>query len=175
MKIGDATPEDAARIAELHAASWRTAYRGMLSDTYLDGDLVGERTRLWIERLTNPEPKQRVLIAEIDQELVGFACAYGSNDPQLGTLLDNLHVNQEFQRQGIGTRLMGEIASWCYKQMPGEGLFLWVIERNLLARNFYERRGAVIAGKDIWSSPDGGAIPSLCYAWKNLEPLLAQK
>jgi len=172
MKIRDATPDDAGRIAELHAASWRTACRGMLSDTYLNGDLVGERTILWIERLTNPEPKQRVLVAEVDQTMAGFACAYGSNDPQLGTLLDNLHVIQEFQGQGIGAGLMSEIASWCIKELPGEGLFLWVLETNLRARGFYERRGGAIIAKDTWFPPDGGAIPSLCYAWKNLERLL---
>jgi GNAT superfamily N-acetyltransferase len=113
-----------------------------------------------------------VLVAEVDRTMAGFACAYGSNDPQLGTLLDNLHVLQEFQHDGIGAALMGEIALWCYNQLPGEGLFLRVTEGNLLARKFYERRGAVIVGKDTWFPPDGGAIPSLCYAWKDLKPLL---
>jgi len=172
MKIRDAIQSDAIRIAELHASSWRTAYRGMLSDAYLDGDLVGERVKVWTDHLTHPEPKQRVLIAEISGKVAGFACAYGSNDPQLGTLLDNLHVDQAFQRQGIGARLMGEIASWCYNELPGEGLFLWVLEPNILARNFYERRGGVIVARDTWFPPDGGAIPSLCYAWKSLERLL---
>lgn len=172
MKIRDATKSDAIQIAELHAASWRAAYRGMLSDAYLDGDLVGERIKVWTDRLTNPTPKQRVLIADVDQKAAGFVCAYGSHDPELGTLLDNLHVDQMFQRQGIGARLMGEIASWCYNELPGEGLFLWVLEPNILARNFYERRGAVLVARDNWFSPDGGSIPSLCYAWKSLERLL---
>jgi GNAT superfamily N-acetyltransferase len=133
LKLRDADQSDAWRIATLHAASWRNAYRGMLSDEYLDGDLLGERSRIWIERLTAPMPRQRVLLAEIGDQLAGFACAFGSDDPQLGTLLDNLHVLPEFQRQGIGARLMSEIAFWCDKQSPGEGLFLWV--RTIPARD----------------------------------------
>ena len=82
MRIRDAAKSDASLIAGLHADSWRTAYRGMLSDSYLDGDLVGERTRIWIDRLTNPPPKQRVLLAEISGKAAGFVCPYGSSDPQ---------------------------------------------------------------------------------------------
>jgi GNAT superfamily N-acetyltransferase len=146
----------------------------MLSDEYLDGDLLGERTTLWIDRLTDPPANQRVLIAEVNQDMAGFACAFFADDPKLGTLLDNLHVLPEFQRQGIGFRLMSEIAFWCHEQSPGEGLFLWVIEANSRARNFYQRHGADIVDSVNWISPDGGSIPSLCYAWKNLAPLLVK-
>jgi ribosomal protein S18 acetylase RimI-like enzyme len=87
-------------------------------------------------------------------------------------LLDNLHVSREFQRQGIGAKLMTEIVSWCQAESPGEGLFLWVLEPNFPARNFYEELGAVNVGEDVWLAPDGGSIPSLCYAWPRLESLM---
>ena len=173
MRFRQANKADAERIADLHATSWRFAYRGMLSDEYLDGNLVGERTRLWIERFAASNPKQRVLIAEIGDRLAGFACAYGSEDPQLGTLLDNLHVREEFQHQGVGTGLMDEIVSWVRNEFPGEGLFLWVLESNKQARRFYEDLGAIRVAEEIWLSPDGGAIPSLCYAWSDLIALMS--
>ena len=172
MEFRDATLADAPRIAALHADSWRRAYRGMLSDEYLDTDLESDRTRVWVDRLTTPKPNQRVVLAEISDQLAGFACAFGSEDPDLGTLLDNLHVRHGFQHQGIGAALMMQIASWCQIEFAGEGLFLWVIESNLPARRFYEHLGATQAGEDIWQSPDGGAIRSLCYAWKHLGPLM---
>ena len=34
--IREATPEDARAIATVHVASWRTTYRGLLRDAYLD-------------------------------------------------------------------------------------------------------------------------------------------
>ena len=172
MQVRDATQSDGPRIAALHAASWRLTYRGLLRDEYLDGDLVVERNRLWAERLAAPEPRQRIVLAEVGPQLAGFACAFGSADPEMGTMLDNLHVGYEFQRQGIGARLMSDIVSWCRAEVPEEGLFLWVLEDNAKARRFYEHLGATKVGADVWHSPDGGAIPSLCYAWTRLAPLM---
>ena len=172
MRFRDASVADAPHIAALHTASWRRAYRGMLSDEYLDTDLESDRTSVSVGRLTTPKPKQRVVLAESSDQLAGFACAFGSEDPDLGTLLDNLHVRHDFQHQGVGAKLMLQIASWCQKEFAGEGLFLWVLESNLQARRFYEHLGATKAGAEVWHSPDGGAIPSLCYAWRNLAPLI---
>jgi hypothetical protein len=50
---------DAVSIAELHAASWRSAYRPYLSATYLDADIGAERERVWQEHLAQPNERQR--------------------------------------------------------------------------------------------------------------------
>ena len=42
---------DAEAVALLHARSWRENYRGAFTDAFLDGDLPGERLRVWRERL----------------------------------------------------------------------------------------------------------------------------
>jgi hypothetical protein len=47
IEIRIAEPRDTNAIAELHAASWRSAYRGMFADAYLDGDVVQERRQCW--------------------------------------------------------------------------------------------------------------------------------
>jgi hypothetical protein len=46
-----ATAEDSAAVAALHTASWRSAYRGMLPDRYLDVAIDDERAQLWQARL----------------------------------------------------------------------------------------------------------------------------
>jgi len=173
MKVRVATTADAQQIAELHVESWRSAYRGMFSDAYLDSDeFRQERSVLWSKRLGHPEPNQLVLIAEIDDQLVGFACAFGSADQHLGTLLDNLHVRHEYQGRGIGAELMSEVAKWCSAELSGEGIFLWVLEPNMQARRFYERRGGIRIDGDLWSSPDGGSIACIRFAWKNVHDLI---
>jgi GNAT superfamily N-acetyltransferase len=171
LKLREANQTDATRIAALHATSWRGAYRGMLSEQFLDGDILSERKAVWVGRLTEPPINQKVVLAEINDELAGFACAFGSEDPELGTLLDNLHVYPQFQRQGVGARLMNEIVCWCRAERPHEGLFLWVLEANLPARRFYDNLCGEQVGAEVWHSPDGGALPSLCYAWKDLAAL----
>lgn len=47
MLYREATALDADAIAVLHAESWRRAYRGHLSDAYLDGPIFKDRTSVW--------------------------------------------------------------------------------------------------------------------------------
>lgn len=173
MIIREARTADATAIARLHAESWRVAYRGALSDAFLDGDVFADRLQVWRQRLLSPANKQHVLVAEEDREATGFVCAYGADDPQWGTLLDNLHVSQPNWGRGIGQRLMAEVASLGAKAYPGKGMYLWVLAPNVPARRFYERLGATNAGQEQWGAPGGGTVQRLRYVWANLEPLIS--
>ncbi|MFA6310671.1 MAG: GNAT family N-acetyltransferase [Sterolibacterium sp.] len=171
-RIRAATPADAAAIAHLQTASWRAAYRDVLSDAYLDSDIDTERLLLWSECLNTPAPHQHVALAERNGRAVGFACAYGAYDARWGTLLENLHVADEAKRQGIGAGLMAHVAAWSLQAHPALGLYLWVIVSNAPARRFYQRLGAIDAGEDVWLPPDGGSVPKLRYVWPNPATLL---
>lgn len=63
MNIRRATYQDVGSIADLHAASWRYAYRGALSEKFLAGDIVADRKTLWEQRLSQPS-NQLVIVAE---------------------------------------------------------------------------------------------------------------
>lgn len=174
MRFREASFEDAEAVAELHAESWRASYRGAYSDEFLDGDVEHERARVWRERLSAPPGNQFVVIAEDADRLVGLACAYGLEDEQWGTLLDNLHVSPGCQRRGIGGRLVAGVGEWCRAEYPDHGLYLWVLEHNRRARRFYECMGASDRGGAVFEAPGGGEIRSRRYAWSTLaeiEPL----
>ncbi|KAB2932692.1 MAG: GNAT family N-acetyltransferase [Leptonema illini] len=108
MILRFATVEDTEAIATLHAESWRTSYRGMLRDEYLDKDVFQDRKDLWMSRLFSPAENQCIILAEEDDELCGFICAFGNDDPRWGTLIDNLHVRQDRKGLGIGKALIAE-------------------------------------------------------------------
>lgn len=133
--------EDAARIAELHALSWQLHYKGAFSDHFLDSQVFTDRMQVWKERFQKPDPSQRIVLAELDGRLVGFACAFLNESTRYGTLIDNLHVSSEFQRLGIGRKLMAETAKESAKVHPNKGLYLWVLEQNTRAIDFYENLG----------------------------------
>jgi ribosomal protein S18 acetylase RimI-like enzyme len=173
MRIRQATERDADSIAQLHAQSWRTAYRGALSDAYLDGPIEAERIELWRGRFAQSAPNQFIAVAESPEKIVGFVCAYGGDDGRWGTFLDNLHVALEHKRQGIGAQLMGAVASWSARAYPGRGVYLWVLQSNIAAQRFYARLGGENAGSDVWTPPDGSALPKLRIAWRDAEALLA--
>ena len=173
MDIREAQTDDIKRIAKLHAESWRVAYRGMYRDEYLDGEVFEDRLHVWQERLTSPAPNQFAIVVEEGKNIAGFACAFGDDDPQRGTLLDNIHVKPEGKRRGGGTRLIAEVARWAFREYPASGLYLWVLEGNLPARRFYERWGAQNADLQEFMPPGGGSVRSLRYVWPTLAPLLS--
>ncbi len=49
--IRDARPSDAVRLAEIHAFSWQAAYRGLLSEAFLEGLTATTRLDWWKSRL----------------------------------------------------------------------------------------------------------------------------
>jgi GNAT superfamily N-acetyltransferase len=171
MQIRIATELDTEQIAQLHANSWRLAYRGMLSDAYLEQEVERDRLSLWQNRLSEPMLNQQILVAEQDRKLVAFVCWYAANDLKWGTLVDNLHVHQSLQRRGIGALLMKEVASWCCQTHPSQGIYLWVLQPNLSAQVFYDRLGARNAESDVWSPPDGGAVPMFRFVWAHPKAL----
>jgi ribosomal protein S18 acetylase RimI-like enzyme len=160
-----ALPSDSRAIAALHAASWRFAYRGALSEEYLAGDIVADRNILWKTRLSKPPANQYVVVAEIDGALAGFACAYLGEDREWGSLLDNIHVRPEAYRKGLGSALLQAVAARGSLVAGTAGLYLWVLQDNTSAQSFYEHYGARNVGTDLWHAPGGTQVPRFRFAW----------
>ena len=78
-----ATRNDAETIASMHTESWRDAYRGILPDSYLDGQVADERANLWRSRFSSlGSDRFLVVLTESPRGLVGFACVLLDEDPQ---------------------------------------------------------------------------------------------
>lgn len=141
ITIRDATASDADIIADLHAGSWRSAYRGIMSDDFLDQDVFEDRRSVWRRRMA--DGRFIVLLAESDGAPVGFAGYAPDVDPKWGTLLDNLHVEPSHKGHGIGFRLFGAGAARMLRGRPAAGIHLTVYAANEPAIAFYERLGGV--------------------------------
>jgi ribosomal protein S18 acetylase RimI-like enzyme len=160
-----AKPADAELIAQVHAESWRRTLRGMFLDEFLDGDLVANRRAVWREWLGRPRGDQFVCVAVAEVRIAGFICAYGAEDPEWGSLIDNLHVAREHQRGGIGSALMRHAAVWLVSSYGDCGVYLWVMEANQAARRFYQGLGSANAGTVEKENPGGGTARSCRYVW----------
>jgi GNAT superfamily N-acetyltransferase len=138
------SPRDGAAIARLHAASWKDAYRGILSDEFLAREVDAERLRVWTARMSEWNPARSFgEIAEIGSEPVGFVCVMADADPAHGALLDNLHVLPGRRTAGIGRRLIVDAGNWVARTLPGTPMHLTVYVANEAARAFYRRRGGI--------------------------------
>lgn len=169
MQIRPIQPTDVEAVADLHARSWQTAYRGILDDSYLDGPIVAERRAFWREQLARPAADHIGLLALENGAVVGFAFALRDHDPVWGTLLDNLHASPERRGHGIGTQLLlaltGELAR------SSAGIHLWAFEGNVRTRRYYERLGAAAIERQEAPAPGGGMVAEWRYAWRSVQDL----
>jgi len=164
---------DVEQVALLHANSWRRTYRGLFTDKFLDHEADADRRNVWRGRLTNNRPDQYVRVAEEGGVIVGFVCAYGHEDDTWGSLIDNMHVAPEKQRQGVGSQLMAHAFAWLRTHFPVNSVYLWVMERNNPARRFYEKLGASNAGMIDKANPVGGGSAFNCrYVWPGVKAFI---
>jgi len=170
--IRHATASDWAVVAAIHAESFRSAYRGIYPDDYLDRDAPEERRLHWREALAGQDGEDLLLIAEDDSGALGFACVHRRHDA-LGALLDNLHVLPASKVKGIGRRLLGAAAQWLCDASPGTALQLYVWQDNRAARDFYRRLGAEDVECFDKAVPGGGAAPIVRMRWADPAMLLA--
>ena len=70
MEVRRAEIDDAQAMAEVHIASWRWAYKGIMPDKVLDSLDVARRADSWRQGLANP--KAPVYVAEKAGEIIGF-------------------------------------------------------------------------------------------------------
>jgi GNAT superfamily N-acetyltransferase len=158
---------DAPAIAALHIESWRTAYRGLLPDEFLDGPVFEDRRRLWTARMHAPGVERRLVLKAIDGDaLLGFACVLLDAEPAWGALLDNLHVLPELKGTGIGRRLFQDARNWVGASAPGQRMHLTVMEGNTRARQFYDRQGGTVAERMIIEVVPGTRLAVLRYVWE---------
>jgi GNAT superfamily N-acetyltransferase len=176
MTIRAAGLADALAIAQLHTHSWQTAYRGILSDDFLQGPLPENRRTLWHARFSqDARPDQIVLVAEQEGAIRGFACAYLDADPEWDCLLDNLHVVPNLKGQGLGRQLMTAVAEQVRRVNAGGRLHLWSYEQNLAARRFYERLGGTVTLSQAELAPDGTQVNAVRYCWSELSGLAGRR
>ena len=168
MRYRKAKPNEAATIAQIHAKSWQTAYKGILTDAFLEQGIWDNRLQVWQKRFAESAKNEFICVAVERDAVIGFVCVYGEADENWGALIDNLHVLPEFKGRGIGKRLMQEAAKWATKQYSDSKIHLWVYEDNHAARGFYEKMVGKNVASEYYESPDGTLANTFCYAWKSM-------
>ena len=145
--------DDPMAVSAVYETSWKTAYRGMIPDEYLDNIQPGK----WTFTVENPD--RPTLLALDGQRIVGassYSAARREDMAGWGEII-SLYLLPEYFGRGVGFRLMqaavNELSSLGFRR-----IYLWVLEENHRARRFYERFGfrpsgavldANIGGRDV--------------------------
>ncbi|MGL4610904.1 MAG: GNAT family N-acetyltransferase [Trueperaceae bacterium] len=145
--IRSATLSDARAIAEVHVKSWQSAYRGLLSEDFLENLSVDRREEIWRNGIQNSQ--QVVLVYEQEKRVMAFCSFASSRDDDVDQTkvaeLFTMYALESVWGQGIGEALWHEAT----KQMRERGfteIMLWVLKGNKRAIKFYERQGLVFDG-----------------------------
>lgn len=172
--VRPATAADAAGIARVHVASWRSTYPGILPDGFLVNLSADAYARRWRALLGGGGRGRRTFVAVDPAEgIVGFS----SCGPQRTAIQGYagefyaIYLQDHAHGQGWGRRLMGTMAA----EMLGEGVrsaVVWVLRDNP-SRWFYERLG----GQRLAEQPisfAGARLSEVAYGWMDLLPLARQ-
>jgi GNAT superfamily N-acetyltransferase len=166
-----ATVDDAVAIARVRVESWRSTYKGMIPQAYLDSMSVEASAALWDKALAAANHRTHTFVAEDPDGVVGFSSGVLLSEPKQGFVseLAAIYLRPAYQRNGLGTRLVGVVADALAAQ-GAANMIVWVIAANAQARKFYAALGAqlVIEQPFQW---DGMDLVEAGYGWNDLAAL----
>jgi ribosomal protein S18 acetylase RimI-like enzyme len=163
-----ATSGDVEAIADINVKAWQLAYRGIMSDSYLEGleqnqAVAAQRHRDRIDGQHGPPTFE--LVAEHDGAVVGWLRAGPTRDDDRHESQGEIwavYVHPQVWRAGVGSALMtaalARLASDGYTEAT-----LWVFEENARARLFYERFGWTADGGTEFFERSGRRVIEIRY------------
>lgn len=146
-KIRYADKNDARLLGEIHSASWKVAYKGIVPDEVLSNITVDKRESYFEKALTEGWEEDAIFFK--GNQAVGLICIGKCRDSDKTDYYGEIwgiYLLPAYWGQGIGAKLMEwgitELKMRNYKRVT-----LWVLEDNINARYFYEKKGFKHDGK----------------------------
>jgi ribosomal protein S18 acetylase RimI-like enzyme len=143
IRISRASADDASSMAEVHVASWRAGYKGIVPEKDIAAQSVDVREKYWREAIEKGTPQ--IEIAWLHDAVAGWVAWDSSRDPDApeGTgEIWSLYVDPRHWRKGIGRELM----RYANERLVEAGYMrvsLWVLTENVRAIAFYLDAGFV--------------------------------
>lgn len=172
MEIRKASKEDIKDVSRVYVDSWRTTYRSLVPDDYLDELSYEDTEKRWIDFL-NYENEPFIYVAINDTgKIIGFASGKSINENNFDGELYSLYLLQECRGLGVGRQLVSAIAKH-FKEKGIDSMMVWVMKQNKSGLGFYERMG----GKEYihrTSEFGGTVVEDVAYGWKEISELCVE-
>jgi len=165
MIIREANLYDVKGIAKVHVDSWRTTYKNIIPDDFLNNLSYKRREQLW----TNIIPNGNVFVAENELgQIVGFSSGgkerSGKYKDYKGEL-SSIYILKEFQGKGIG-KLLAKSVFEKIEELRLNTMLVFVLEENE-SKLFYEALGGKVIDK-VEVEIAGKKLNELVYGWDNI-------
>ena len=161
--VRDALRSEFPALADLQIRSWRSVYRGIMPDSYLDDEIDDDQHRRW--RHLEPSGDDLILVADRDG-ICGFITVWCKPDPYV----DNLHVDPDARSNGIGAQLM-QAAAARLRRKGYDRMTLYVAAANRRAADFYRRLGGSLGEVEHVHQEHGGAVDAIPVLFDDLAKL----
>jgi GNAT superfamily N-acetyltransferase len=176
ITVRSAIPADALAIAQVHVASWRTTYKGLVTDEFLQNLSVERREKSWEEILSNPEHPAFLYVAKDEAgQIVGFVSGRieRENNAEYTGEIGAIYLVKLAQGQGTGQKLMRAAVRELIRR-GHRSMMLWILRDNTPARKFYEALGR----QYLYEKPieiGDQTLVEVAYGWKDLHLLAKGK
>lgn len=172
MEIRKASKEDVKSVSRVYIDSWRTTYRGLVPEDYLDELSYEDAEKRWID-FSNNENGPFIYVAINDTgKIIGFASGKSIYENNFDGELNSLYLLQECRGLGVGRYLVSAIAKH-FKEKGTYSMMVWVMKQNKSGLGFYERMG----GKEYihrTSTFGGTVVEDVAYVWKDISELCVE-
>lgn len=147
MLVRNVKKEDLRQVSEIAVNGWKSAYRGIIDDDYLDSLSIEDNYQ---KRLKDYQ-ENGFIVAELNGEVVGF-CRYTLDNlfskdyPEIDGEICAIYVKPELKRHGIGKKIFEYVFNE-FKKHGNKNIILWCLKDNYSSRLFYEKMGGELYGE----------------------------
>jgi len=171
LLIRKAQYEDAEEIARVHISTWRSAYKGLVPDPYLNSLSLQEKKKHWQQILSENMGLSETLVAldEGARSVIGFVSVGPCQDKHPGRKgeIYALYLQDSRQKRGIGKKLFWQAAG-SLERLGFSSMIVWVLKDNP-ARFFYEKMGGCFYAEKE-EETGGKRLKELAYSWDSFAP-----
>ncbi|WML50230.1 GNAT family N-acetyltransferase [Neobacillus sp. PS3-34] len=157
---------DVKQMANVYVSSWKSTYRGIFSDKFLDSLTPESRYEQWRKNIE--EKDNIVLVLEKDNELVGLAVGAGvkvGEYPGYDGDVTAIYFEKHNQGKGYGKQLLNGLFEMFKEERGYTNSIVKVVADNE-SRYFYEKMGAKLI--DEQPLEEGKTTMLLTYAWNKI-------
>jgi ribosomal protein S18 acetylase RimI-like enzyme len=157
-----AVPCDAAALAAIHDAAWRSTYQGIIPHLHLERMIVRRGPQWWRRQIERGSRISLLVFEGIPQGYAAWGRARASWPWPAGEIFE-LYIAPVYQGVGLGSRLFDAVR----KELKGEGLprlVVWALKDNELACSFYGGLGGVPVSTAT-ETFGGVQLTRVAFAW----------
>lgn len=134
--------EDQAQMAKIKVEDWKSTYKGLIADAYLEKLNIDTQTKKYFRSFE--EYKDRVLVAVKGREILGYSCFDEKETAfKYDSELVSLYIKEKEQKKGIGKALFLETAKELLSRNK-KNMIVWTLAENKNAILFYKKLGGII-------------------------------